>query len=110
MKKIIALVLLCALVLCLCACGISEDDAIGAWSGSYTYNGNSYACAFVLSADYEYVEVMYKNGSYYKTENGTWEIKKGDVILHPDGESSYMVFEYKDGSLFNGEHEYTKAD
>ena len=109
-KKMLALSL--AVVLCclfLCACGISEEKAVGTWSGSYIYNGNSFSVSFVLEPNGEYSEVVYKNGSLSSTEDGTWEIKGGKVIMHEDGNmGSSTVYEYRGGALINNNHEFTK--
>ena len=109
LKLLITGLLICVICFSLCACGITEDEAIGTWSGSYVYNGNDYSLAFVLSADGNYVEVMYKNGSYYKTEEGTWEIKSGDVVLHENGDTgTSTIYKYKDEALVNNDHKFYK--
>ncbi len=110
LKRVMALVLV-AVICCafLCACGISEEEAVGTWTGSYTYNGNDFSVAFVLSADGTYSEATIKNGSLNGTEKGTWEVDGGKVVLHPNGDTGHSVtYKYKDGALVNNGHEFTK--
>ena len=109
LKVLISAVLVCAICFSLCACGLSEKDAVGTWSGTYVYNGNQFVCAFVLSADGTYSEVTYKNGSLSSAETGTYEVKGGKVFLYEKGGlGSYTEYKYKDGKLVNNGHEFTK--
>ena len=108
-RSLVAVVLVCALCFTLCACGISKDEAVGTWSGSYSYEGNAFSVAFVLSADGEYTKLMYKNGAYYKAESGTGEIEGGDVLLHENGnEGVSTIYKYKGDALVNNDHKYYK--
>ena len=108
-KKLISIVLVCLLCLSLCACGISEDKAVGTWTGSYVYNGNSFSVAFILNADGNYSYASYKNGSFNKAESGTWEIKGGKVILHENGNVGISTkYKYKGGALVNNDHQFYK--
>jgi len=109
MKSLVAVALLLALCLSLVACSVSKEDVVGTWTGSWTYNGNSYVEAIVLSENGTYASAMYKNGSYYKTETGTYEISGRRVELHPNGEKGHTTpYEYKGGKLVNNDHEFTK--
>ena len=109
-KRLIAAVLICALCFVLDSCGIKEDEAVGTWSGTYEYNGNSFSVAFVLGADGEYAQVTYKNGSLSSTEDGTWEIDGGKVVLHEDGNTgTSTVYKYRDGALVNNDHKFYKS-
>jgi hypothetical protein len=108
-KSLIAILILCTIVVSLCACGISEDEAIGTWSGSYIYNGNQFSVAFVLSPDGTYAKATYKNGSFHKSESGTWEVDGGDVLLYENGNTgAWTTYEYKGGALVNNDHEFFK--
>ena len=108
-KNIVSIALVCVICLSLCACGIKEENAVGTWSGTYVYNGNTFAVAFVLSADGDYAKATYKNGSFSSTEDGTWEVKGGKVVLHEDGNMGIStVYKYKGGALVNNDHEFTK--
>lgn len=111
-KRILALTLvsaMCCLLLCSCG-GISEDDAVGTWSGSYVYNGNTFSVKFNLSADGKYAKVTTKNGSLDSAEDGTWEIKSGDVVLHKNGSNAFTsTYEYESGALVNNGHKFTKS-
>lgn len=110
MKIVLAAVLLLALCLTLCACGISKKEAVGTWAGSYVYNGNQFARSFVLSEDGTYVEVVLKNGDFSSTEEGTYEVKGGKVILHENGNTGIStVYKYKGGNLVNNDHEFAKV-
>lgn len=109
MKSLLAILLICAFCLPLCACGISEEEAVGTWSGTYEYNGSSFSVAFVLSANGQYAKAVYKNGSMSSSETGTWEIGGGDVLLHKNGDSSTATrYEYKGGALVNNDHKFYK--
>lgn len=73
------------------------------------YNGSSFSCAFVLSADGTYAEATYKDGSLSSTETGTYEVKGSKVILHENGNmGTSTVYKYKGGKLVNNGHEFTK--
>jgi hypothetical protein len=110
-QSLIAVVLLVALSLSLCACGISREEAIGAWSGTYVYNGNTFSVAFVLSADGNYAKTSYKNGDFNKAETGTWEIDGGKVVLHENGNTGHsVVYKYQGDALVNNDHKFYKAD
>ena len=110
-KSMIAVLLLVALCVSLCACGISKSEAIGTWSGTYEYNGNQFAVAFVLSEDDTYAEAVYKNGSLSSTEVGTWEIKGGEVVLHENGNTGISTcYKYRGDALVNNDHKFYKAD
>lgn len=109
-NKIIALVL-AAMMCCvlLSACGISESDAVGTWSGTYVYDGNNFAVAFILSADGEYSKATVKNGEVSSTETGVWEIDGGKVVLHKDGNFGVSTeYKFKGGALVNNDHEFYK--
>ena len=109
-KRLLSIFLVCALCFCLSACGISKEDAVGTWSGTYEYNGNMFAVAFVLDAGGDYAEVTYKNGTLSSVEEGTWEIDGGKVVLHKDGNTGIsVVYSYKGGALVNNKHEFYKG-
>ena len=106
----VALVLLCAVCLSLCACGISKKNAIGTWQSSYVYEGNTFNVTFVLDDDGDYNKVVVKNGAISKVESGTYEIKGGKVVLHADGDDNVATkYTYKNGKLVNNNHEYVKV-
>jgi hypothetical protein len=101
--------LVCAFCLAFCSCGISEDEAVGTWSGTYTYNGNDYKVTFVLGDDGEYAKITYKNGILSSGEDGTWEIDGGDVLLHEDGNTKVATrYEYDGEALVNNDHKFYK--
>lgn len=108
-KVIIAVALLCAICLSLCACGISKEKAVGNWTSNYEYKGNSFKHTIVLKEDGTYFDLTLKNGRFSSAESGTYEIKLGKVRLYEDGDKSgYMELKYKFGKLENGGHEYEK--
>ena len=110
-KSLVAVVMVCAICLSLCACGISEKSAVGTWSGEYDYNGNHFARTFVLDEDGNYTEVTTKNGELYDTETGTYEVKIGKVLLHEDGNTDTSTpYTYRFGKLVNNDHVFTKVD
>lgn len=109
-KRLTAIILVFAICVCLTACGISKEDAVGTWSGTYEYNGNLFAVAFVLDADGDYAKATYKNGSLSSIEEGTWEIDGGKVVLHKDGNTGVsVIYSYKNGALVNNKHEFYKG-
>lgn len=109
-RSFISVILLCAICLGLCACGISEDEAVGTWVGSYTYEGNQFTSSFVLTDDKTYVKVTMKDGALSSTENGTYEIKGNKVILHKDGNMGISItYKYKRGNLVNNDHKFSKV-
>lgn len=111
MKKVIALLLALALCVALCACGISKEDVVGGWAGSYTYNGDSFSVGLVLTEDGEYSKVIYKNGSPSSSESGTYEIDGDEVVLHENGKSGTSTrYEYDDGALVNNGHKLERVD
>lgn len=108
-KNLAVGVLLCAIVLSLCACGISREEAVGTWSGTYEYNGNRFSVAIVLDENRTYAKAVYKNQSLSSSETGTYEIDGGDVVLHKYGDASMVIYEYKNGALVNNDHEFRKV-
>lgn len=110
-KSIVAVVMVCALCLSLCACGLSEKGVAGTWSGEYDYNGNHFARVFVLDGNGNYTEVTQKNGEFYDSETGTYEIKGGKLLLHENGDTNTSTpYKYKFGKLVNNDHEFVKVD
>ena len=108
-KSAAALVLLLALCLSLAACTVAKEDVAGTWTGSWTYNGNSFVEAIVLTKEGKYASAVYKNGEHYKTESGTYEISGTEVLLHPNGDKGQATpYKYKSGKLVNNGHEFTK--
>ena len=109
MKRLFLIAMVAAICFSLCACGISRDEAVGTWSGTYEYNGNQFAVAFVLKGDGDYSKVVYKNGSLSSAEEGTWEVQGGKVILHENGNmGSSTKYTYKGGALVNNDHKFYK--
>ena len=101
-KLLIVLALVGIICFSLCACGISREEAVGTWSGTYVYEGNTFAVAIVLSEEGNYGKASYKNGSFNSSESGTWEIKGGKVVLHRDGDMGVSTeYKYKGDALVN---------
>ena len=111
MKKTIAMLCIIVMLTCMLAsCGASLNDLIGTWHSDYTYNGSKYSVTFYIDEDGSYGEVTFKNGVLHSTESGDVEIEGSTVYLHPTGSKSRTVFTYKDGTLLNGDHVYTKSE
>lgn len=108
-KRIVSLSLVLVLVLMLCSCGISREEAIGTWSGTYTYDGSLYSVAFVLSSNGSYAKAVVKNGSLSSSEMGTWEVEGGAVVLHARNGGGTTRYKYKGGALVNNGHKFTKG-
>lgn len=116
MNKIIRKISLCVVfalvVAVLAGCGLSEEDAVGTWSGTYTYNGNEFSVAFTLYNDGTYDKVIFKNGSLSSTETGDYEVKGNQVILYDSSSLTYhgtsTRYNYKNGMLENNDHYFMK--
>ena len=115
MKKWIVWLLMVAMLCCaVCACAPAEkditwDEAVGKWSGTYTYKGNSYSVTFDLDDSGIYYRVTYKNGNLHDYEYGTWKIEDGDVALYDsEGLPGTAIYNYVGGALVNGGHEFRK--
>ena len=109
-KRFISLALVCMLCISLCACGISRDEAVGTWSGTYVYNGSTFAVAFVLESNGDYAKATYKDGEFRSAESGTWEIKSGKVYLHKDGNTgTSTIYKYQGKALVNNDHKFYKG-
>lgn len=109
MRMIVAFALVLSMCLCLTACGVSKDDVVGTWTGTWTYNGNSFAKAFVLSETGTYASTTLKNGAQHKVEMGTYEINGNKVELHPENEMGTTVYKFKNGTLINNDHVFVKS-
>ncbi len=97
----------------LAACGISKDELVGSWTGTYTYNGNRFDVAIVFKSSGSYSKATMKNGTLSSTETGDWEIKGGKVILYSDAATYHGVsttYNYKGGKLENNNHYFSKID
>ena len=71
LKFVLALVLLAALCLSLVGCGLSEEDAVGTWGGTYTYNGSRFTVVFELFDDGTYLKMVEKDGNMQDLDMGT---------------------------------------
>jgi major membrane immunogen (membrane-anchored lipoprotein) len=108
-KFLVVAILICSMCFSLVACGLSQEDAIGIWSGSYEYNGNQFTQTFALADDGTYVKVTVKNGEISSSEDGTYELKGGTVVLHEDGNTGISTkYKYKGGNLVNNGHKFSK--
>lgn len=111
LNSIAALVVLFSLCLSLCACGIEKKEVVGTWTGSYTYEGNSFTVVIVLTDGDTYAKATRKNGGTPKMESGTYELDGRTLVLHPNGDkSSATEYKYKSGTLENNGHKLTKDD
>jgi len=109
MKKTIALILVLVICLSLVACGPSQEDVVGIWTGKWTYEGNTIEKTLLLSPDGTYGALTYKNGALDKLEGGTYEISGKEVELHPDGNTGITTpYDYKRGKLVNNGHELVR--
>lgn len=89
--------------------GISKEDAVGTWSSTYEYGGNTIDVSLVLDMYGEYTKATYQNGTLRSTEEGIWEIDAGKVVLHKDGNTSVsFVYFYRNGALDNNGNQFYK--
>ncbi len=105
--RIVSLCLLATMLLgILCGCNVSEDNVIGTWTGSYTFNGNSYTVCTIIDASGAYSKVTVKNGLSYTSETGDWEIKGSKIYLYDDSSAVHhgeaTVYTYSNGQLDAG--------
>lgn len=113
MTRSISLCLVVALLaVMLVACGVSEEDMVGTWSGAYVYEGNNFGVGMVFNSDGTYAKVVLKNGQMSSSESGEYEVKGNKVILY-DSDSltyhgSFTEYKYKNGTLENNGHYFTK--
>lgn len=109
MKKVVSLLMLAVLTLSLMGCTVAKEDVVGTWAGTWEYNGNSFAKAFVLSEDNTYEAVFYKNGDFHEAETGIYEIDGRTVTLYPNGDKDMGTpYDYENGNLVNADHAFTK--
>ena len=88
---------------------LEKEDAVGVWSSSWTYNGNDFVCALILSDDFTYIENTSKNGAPATFEFGTYEIDGNEVKCYPRDEIYWRVYKWKNNHLVNGDHIYYKS-
>lgn len=114
LKKLTSLLIVMSMLAILCSgCGLSEDDAVGTWSGTYEYNGNSFAVVFALMSDGTYEKITMKNGETSSMEDGDWEVKGNKVTLYDSSAVTYhgqsTVYTYKSDALVNNDHYFYKV-
>lgn len=119
MNKIIALLLMLALLLSLCACGTSEEEIRtelidNGWFCESTYDGNVFQRLIVFTDSNEYVKYTEKNGKPDSVEYGDFEVDGKKVLLY---DSSALVhhgivteYRYKNHTLLNGDNVYEIYD
>lgn len=101
----ISLILVVSLCFMLVACGPAVEDVVGTWSGTWEYNGKLIACAIVLNSDGSYAKATLRDDAEPSSESGTYEIKGGEVRLHPNGDMGQTTaYKYKNGTLVNNGH------
>lgn len=112
--KIVIAVVIAFLVGFIAVSGLEEDDVVGMWSGSYSYNGNSYSVAFELKENGRYSKATFKNGRMHDFEVGDWDVKGGSVYLYDDSSvtyhGSYMKYSYFFGQLGNNSHYFSRSE
>lgn len=116
MKNVVKRISLCLVLVMmmgiLASCGLSKEDAVGTWTGTYTYNGNTFTVAIILNEDGTYAKATMKNGSLSSTETGDYEIKGNKVILYDDSAVVHhgvsTEYKYKNDQLVNNDHYYSK--
>ena len=109
-KKVVAIIaaVLVFIIAFISVSCLEQDDVEGTYSGSYTYNGNSYSVGLVLGEDGKFAKATYKNGRYYKMETGYYEVKGGRVECHPTSSIGTTPYQYVFGKLENNGHYLTK--
>lgn len=108
------------LVLSFAACSNSNSDTntdtnsgiVGTYSGSYVYNNNNFDITIKLKEDGTYTDTTKQDGTVVAVEEGEYEVKDNSVFLYiPTDEgprSSWTKYAYKDGTLTNNGHVFTK--
>ena len=112
MKKVVALILLLAIACSLVACSLKRDDLVGTYQRTWSYQGSTYKKTIVLMSNGKYTATTYKNGYFYKSEAGDWEIEGREVALYDSSASVYhgvaTIYTYSNGKLKSGDSVYTK--
>ena len=113
MKRVIALILVLAAMLTLCACGATEKKVAGLWQRETIYLEH-YGCdvdLYIAFADTgDYIEVLFDHdsGELLNMELGEWEIEKGKVEAVESGEPGTTVYKMVGNKLKNGKLKYTR--
>lgn len=107
-RRLLALLMVCAMCVSLCSCGVSEADVVGTWNSEYTYDGVLINKTVMFKEDGSYREVVYRDGRYARTEGGTYEINGRKVIATSDRTKASTTYKYRGGTLVNTGHEYVK--
>lgn len=97
MKRALALILALVLVFCLlAACGaMSKEELVGTWSGEWDFNGYHWNEELTLKANGTYVEKNYRDGKYYDTETGTYELDGSTLRCYENGNQGGPITKYK---------------
>ncbi len=109
-KSILAAILIAAICLSLAACGLSEEDVVGTWSGSWRFNDNTLQAVFTLNPDGTYSRLTFKNGLFFSSDSGNFTIDGDTVILQATGAAEQTPYTYEDGMLMNSGIHFTKED
>ncbi len=89
---------------------LTSDNAVGrGWQCTYhTDDGDKIYTRFILADDGTYKQLIAINELFDHYDNGTYEVKSGDLYLYLNGDtSSSTVYKYKNGNLTNDGNEYT---
>ena len=113
MKRIFVWILVLAMMLSLCACGVKEEDVLGLWQRETVYL-SYYDCETVLyivfadTGEYMQMLVSHDLGDLLNMDTGVWEIIDGEIVCY-DEEDPYAatIFQYDNGKLQNGDFEFT---
>ncbi len=93
---------------------LEKNDVVGVWTGSYTYNGNSYTVSISLKENGDYAKLMYKNGYYYSFETGDYEVSGNSIRLYDSSALTYhgvsTKYSYFFGRIQNNGHYLDRAD
>lgn len=110
MKRLVSVTL--AFLLCfvaLTACDttseerISKGELIGVWTKTAYENGARFDKEVVFRNDSTYTYTTWKNGNFYRTESGDFEVTGNEVRLYDETAITYhgvaIILRYENGSL-----------
>lgn len=110
MKKIISMLLVVAIALSLCACGLDLGDVVGVWVAQYTYNGNEFSVSIHLNADGTYQKTIFSNGSFKDAVFGSYSLDGKTLILYENNPPSQTEYKYRGGDFVNNGHHFSKTE
>ena len=116
MKRTFAFILILALLLSFTACGVSEDDVIGAWLRETVYL-ESYGCntdmIVFFGTDGICCQLLqdHDSGKILSFKLGTYELKGFKIVAEYENDyGGTTTYKYFGRFLKNGDYKYTRSE